>query len=109
MRQWSAVSCCQPSSKPLRRVRPAFWNVARPPLLVAVTISSRVRVWNSAAVSRPPASRAFAPTSRLSFTEGRSPKLSPLAPPGRYDSSLSVGVSKPRPTEPYTARSGVAW
>jgi hypothetical protein len=100
VRQWFAVSCCQPSSKPLRFVRPAFWKVARPPTLVSVTISSRVRVWNSAAVSSPPASRALAPSSTLSFTEGRSAKLRPLAPPARYESSLSVGVSKPRPTEP---------
>ncbi|CFU06740.1 Uncharacterised protein [Bordetella pertussis] len=89
-------------------MRPALRYVARPPRLPAETISSSVCVWNSAAVTRPAPVRHLTPASRLVLTAGRRPKFSPGAWSGRYDSSLSVGVSKPRPYEAYRLRFSLA-
>ncbi len=46
------------ASSPRRRVAPAFWKVERPPTLVCVTISSCVRVSNSATSNAPQAPSA---------------------------------------------------
>jgi hypothetical protein len=73
--------------------------VVRPPLLVSATISSRVSVWNSAALTMPLPMRFLLPISSVSLVAGFSPRFRPVAPSERYESSLMVGVSKPRPAE----------
>jgi len=81
----------------LRRVRPAFLKVVRPPVDWSTTISFSVSIENSAALTRiPEPITDFTPASRWRLVEACSAKLSPL-PVFWCASSAKVGVSKPRP------------
>ncbi len=81
------------ASMPLRRVRPTFWKVERPPELVCTPISSRVSAWNSAASNCQAPARRFRPSSNWRLVIAFSAVLKPAPPSGRYDSSPSVGDS----------------
>src|SRR3569833_39065 len=88
-------------STPSRRVLPAFWNTARPPVFDSTVNSFSESIRKIAKlVRRCEPMKALMPASVLLLFDGCNAKLI-RDPPDRYDSSLSVGVSNPLPLDAF--------